>query len=61
MNARMKLRRLFREWLNNYLTVQHFADDHDMTKDYATRVIETGRILHNRRAKELSRYLFSSE
>jgi len=54
MDKRAKLRRLFREWWNDYLTIQQFADDHGMTRDYAYRVINTGRKLHNRRACELA-------
>ena len=59
MNTRAKLRRIFREWFNDYLTIQQFADDHDMTREYAYRVINTGRRLHNRRANELSAIIHS--
>ena len=48
MNTRTKLRRLFRLWWNDYLTLQRFADDHGMTRARAYRVINAGRKLHNR-------------
>lgn len=54
MNKRENLRSLFREWLNDYLTVQQFADDHNMTHARAHRVINLGRRLHNNRADRLS-------
>ena len=53
MNTRQQLMTHFREWWNDYLTIQQFADDHGWTRDYAYRVINTGRKLHNRNAEKL--------
>ncbi len=50
MNLRTKLRRLFLEWMNDYLTVAVFAENNDMSVAVAYRVIWIGRELHNRRA-----------
>ena len=52
--TRTKLRILFRQYWNDYLTVQCFADAHGWDTDYATRVIDAGRTLHNRRAVKLN-------
>ena len=54
MDARAKLRWHFRNWWNDYLTIQQYADDHGWTRDYAYRAINAGRKLHNRRAVELA-------
>ena len=51
MNTRKALRELFREWYNDYLTVEKFAIDHNWSTEYAYRVITTGRELHNRSAR----------
>jgi hypothetical protein len=57
--SRIKLRILFRQYWNDYLTVATFAEHHGWTVDYATRVIDAGRKLHNRRAQELSDIIHS--
>lgn len=51
MNTRAKLRRLFRTWCNDYLTVQQFAEHHGIDRARANRIIDTGRVLHNRHAR----------
>jgi len=57
MTTRDKLRKHFRDWWNDYLTIQQYADDHGWTRDYCYRVINVGRKLHNRRAVELTNLL----
>lgn len=37
------LRHIYVEWMNNYLTVELFAEHHDMTVDDAQALIELGR------------------
>lgn len=37
------LRHVYVEWLNNYLTVELFAEHHEMTVDDAQALIDLGR------------------
>ena len=37
------LRHIYVEWLNNYLTVELFAEHHEMTVDDAQALIDLGR------------------
>lgn len=55
-NTRVTIRRLFRDWANDYLTLAQFAIDHDMSRVHAYRVIDTGRKLQNRRSKNVRVY-----
>jgi hypothetical protein len=53
MNTRAKLRCIFREWWNDYLTIQKIAEDYDISPERAYRIINIGRRLHNKRADQL--------
>ena len=55
MNKREQLRQHFRNWWNDYLTVDKYALDHGWSRDRAMRVLNLGRKLHNRQADELAR------
>ena len=55
MNKREQLRQHFRNWWNDYLTVDQFASDNGWSKNRAMRVLNLGRRLHNRQADELAR------
>ena len=59
MNTRKKLRRIFREYWNDYLTIQTMADHNNITRERAYRIINLGRKLHNRRADELNAIIHS--
>ena len=37
------LRHLYVEWMNNYLTIEKFAEHHEMTTDDAQALIDLGR------------------
>lgn len=41
----------FRDWFNNFLTVERFAEYYRMSKASANRVLEAGRIIHEKEAK----------
>jgi len=42
---------MFRDYFNNYLTVEKFAQDKGLTIKQAERIIEKGRTMHNKQAK----------
>lgn len=46
--SRARLARMFREWFNDYLTVQVYADAYGITRERMFRIINLGRIAHNR-------------
>ena len=50
MSAQEKthLAKLFRAWRDRYNSLDEFAKDHDMNKDAARRVIDKGRLYHDR-------------
>ena len=54
MTTRDKLRWHFRNWWNDYLTVDRYAEDYGWSRNYTWRVLSIGRKLHNRRAVELT-------
>ena len=39
---------LYLEWVNNYLTIPHFALDHNMTEKQARIAIDLGRRFHSK-------------
>lgn len=41
-----KLQAVYLDWVNNYLTVERFADDCGLTVDQAKLLIELGRSVH---------------
>jgi hypothetical protein len=41
-----KLRSMYLNWANNFLSVPKFADHHGISEEKAKRVIELGRLLH---------------
>lgn len=43
-----KLATLYRDWFNNFLTVECFADYYCVTDEQAQRVINIGRVAHDR-------------
>ena len=45
-----ELARLFREYWNDFITVQAFADYHSLTFHKAMRIIERGKVIHNHQA-----------
>ena len=46
------LQDIFLDWLNNYLTVEVFAEHNELTIKEATILIELGRSVHERLAVE---------
>jgi hypothetical protein len=46
VEAKSKLAQLFRDWLNNYLTVARFAEVLGVTESKALRIIDIGRKCH---------------
>ena len=53
MKTRLKL--MFREWWNQYLTIECFAEAKGLTKEVAYRMINIGRKLHNIEAGKLQK------
>ena len=47
MNAREYLKGVWRDWANNYLTLEKMAADHKMDADDLAILIKLGRDLHN--------------
>ena len=47
-----KVINMFLDWFNNFLTVQAFADYYGISRWRALRVIELGRLLHNRKIEK---------
>ena len=52
MNAREYLKGVWRDWFNNYLTLDKMAADHKMNADDLAVLIKLGRDLHNADAEE---------
>ena len=46
---------LFRDWFNNFLSVEAFAAHHLITIGQAEKAIKIGREIHNREAEFLKR------
>lgn len=44
---------MFREWFNDYLTIKVYAEAHGITEKEMYRIINLGRILHNKNADRL--------
>lgn len=51
--TKCKLRAMFREYFNDYLTIQAYADAYGMLREDMYRRINLGRILHNKYADKL--------
>ena len=47
MNAREYLKGIWRDWANNYLTLDKMAADHHIDADDLAMLIKLGRDLHN--------------
>lgn len=39
--------KMYLDWLNNYLTIERFAEDYDITVKAAKEIIELGRAIGN--------------
>lgn len=50
--TREKLKRMFREYWNDYLTIQNYAEAYGVTRDFMFRIINIGRKLHNKEAEK---------
>lgn len=50
-----KLKKMFREYWQDYLTVQNFADVYGVSRETMYRAINLGRILHNKEAEQISK------
>lgn len=48
---RTKIKNMFRDWFNNFGSVDAFADYYGISRYTALRVIEAGRKLHNQEVK----------
>jgi len=46
MNIRKALQEAYLDWVNNYLTVEKYAEHNLLTVDNALKVIEAGREAH---------------
>ncbi len=46
----------FREYFNNYLTVEKFAQDFNFTIKQANSIISRGRTMHNKQAKQEKKF-----
>jgi hypothetical protein len=46
-SANCAIRHLYIEYLNNYLTVDNFAANHNIDLDVAKMIIDQGRIYHD--------------
>jgi len=51
MSTKDALHAIYLDWLNNYLTVSKFANDHDMPEYIAEYLIDRGRMIHENRNK----------
>ena len=47
------LRALFLDFFNNYLTIELFAEHHDIDEDIAQRILDLGRRLHEKYVERL--------
>ncbi|HBL6736664.1 TPA: hypothetical protein LSH72_004054 [Klebsiella oxytoca] len=50
------LAELYRDWMNNYLSVAAFADDYGITEAQAELTIAKGRMVHNAAAEWLEEF-----
>jgi hypothetical protein len=51
MSTKDAMHAIYLDWLNNYLTVSKFANDHDMPQYIAEYLIDRGRMIHENRNK----------
>jgi hypothetical protein len=47
-----KLMDLYLDWVNNFLTVERFAEYYELSLERAHRVINLGRTLHEKRVEK---------
>ena len=47
---------LYRDWVNNYLSIAAFADDYGITEAQAELTIAKGRMVHNAAAEWLKEF-----
>lgn len=50
---RWKLKAMFREYWNDYLTIDNYAEVYKVSRDCMYRIINIGRRLHNQEADKL--------
>ena len=50
---RWKLKQMFREYWNDYLTVENYSQAYNETKGFMYRAINIGRKLHNIEAEKI--------
>ncbi|WP_154943700.1 hypothetical protein [Klebsiella grimontii] len=50
------LAELYRDWMNNYLSIARFADDYGITEAQAELTIAKGRMVHNAAADWLKEF-----
>jgi uncharacterized protein (UPF0262 family) len=50
---RWKLKQMFRQYWNDYLTIDCFAEAYNVSKPFMFRAINIGRKLHNKEADRL--------
>ena len=43
------IREYYLDWVNNYLTLELFAENHEISATLASKIIAAGRIIHNAR------------
>lgn len=51
--TKQKLIKMFREYWNDYLTIDTYAQAYGISKEKMYRIINLGRILHNANAEKL--------
>lgn len=54
---KQKMIDMYLDWVNNFLTLQRFADYYDLTPSKAQQIINEGRILHEENCKGNSHVL----
>lgn len=52
-NANMMLRELYLDYVNNYLTLEIFAEHHELSDDQALDMLRLGSIIHEDHIKML--------
>ena len=50
---RWKLKQMFRQYWNDYLTINCFAEAYGVSKEFMYRAINIGRKLHNKEADSI--------
>lgn len=52
ISMRERMKALFLDWFNNYLTVEKMALDYNLEPEYMAEMIEIGRDIHEKDIKE---------